>query len=254
MHLLVNGHGKLANECGRRTVRAMADRITLADRTREREGTATGLLPAISDPMALGLFAFAGAMFLLATREAGWYTGPSRLFLFPFAAVLGGVGQFLAAMWAYRMRDTLATAMLGVWGCFFLAYGGLSIVLATRPVTETTGFPELGYWYIVLAAISGAGMVAGFGQNLVFGAWLGCAAIGSVLAAIGLIGGFRIIDVLGAWLFIISSLVAWYGASAVLFRASFGRGLPLGEAARLIGQRVVTTTEAEPLPGQRRAG
>ncbi len=229
----------------------MADRIVLADRTREREVATPS---PVSDPMALGLFAFAGATFLIATRAAGWYGGATtgNLYLYPFAAILGGLAQFLAAMWAYRMRDTLATAMLGVWGCFFLAYGGLTITMAARPVNVGAGFPELGYWFIVLAAITGMGTVAALGENLVFAGWLGCATVGAILAAIGLIGGFPIVNVIAAWLFIISSLVAWYGGSAVLFRASLGRALPLGEV-RTIPARAATT-EVETVPGQRRVG
>jgi succinate-acetate transporter protein len=231
----------------------MADRIVLADRTRDRE-TALAPASAISDPMALGLFAFAGAMFLVATPVAGWYGGATggNLYLSPFASILGGLAQFLAAMWAYRIRDTLATSMLGVWGCAFLAYGGLTITLAARPVNVTAGFPELGYWFIVLAAVSGVGTVAASGENLVFAGWLGCATVGSILAAIGLIGGINIVNVIGAWVFIVSSLVAWYGASAVLLRATFGRAVPLGEVSPAT-QRV-TTTDVETMPGQRRVG
>src|SRR3954468_14976934 len=81
-------------------------------------------LQPIAAPSILGLFGFAGATFMVAANLAGWYgnTG-SGVFLFPFAAVFGGVAQFAAALWGYRARDGIATAMHGMWGSFWMAYG-----------------------------------------------------------------------------------------------------------------------------------
>src|SRR5918911_4922409 len=81
-------------------------------------------LSPIAAPSVLGLFGFAGATFIVAAHLAGWYGNPtSELILAPFAAFFGGLAQFLAGMWAYRARDGLATAMHGMWGSFWLAYG-----------------------------------------------------------------------------------------------------------------------------------
>ncbi len=66
----------------------------------------------VAAPSILGLFGFAAATFIVAANLAGWYgdtTTPT--FLFPFAAFAGGLAQFLAGRWAYRVRDGLATAM-----------------------------------------------------------------------------------------------------------------------------------------------
>ena len=69
-------------------------------------------LQPIAAPSILGLFGFAGATFIVGARLAGWYGTPaSGEFLFPFAITFGGIAQFAAAMWAYRARDGLATAM-----------------------------------------------------------------------------------------------------------------------------------------------
>src|SRR5919199_5513887 len=69
-------------------------------------------LQPIAAPSVLGLFGFAGATFMVAANMAGWYgTAKSGMFLFPFAAMFGGLAQFLAGMWAFRARDALATAI-----------------------------------------------------------------------------------------------------------------------------------------------
>ncbi|HEY6835960.1 MAG TPA: GPR1/FUN34/YaaH family transporter [Gaiellaceae bacterium] len=72
-----------------------------------RDGVATRVfLQPIAAPSILGLFGFAGATFIVASNMAGWWGTPtSGLALAPFAAMFGGLAQFLAGMWAYRARE-----------------------------------------------------------------------------------------------------------------------------------------------------
>jgi succinate-acetate transporter protein len=87
----------------------------------------------------LGLLGFAAATFIVASNLAGWWGTPkSGLVLAPFAAMFGGLAQFLAGMWAYRARDVIAAAMHGAWGAFWLAYGILNILLATHVLPTPT--------------------------------------------------------------------------------------------------------------------
>src|SRR3954449_2635449 len=128
------------------------------------DGFATRIfLQPIAAPSILGLFGFAGATFIVAANVAGWYGNHTTtpLVLAPFAMVFGGLAQLLAGMWAYRARDGIATAMHGMWGSFWLAYGILNLLAATGAITIPTGsFPELGYWFLALAAITAAGALA----------------------------------------------------------------------------------------------
>ena len=110
------------------------------------------ILQPIAAPSVLGLFGFAGATFIVASNMAGWYGNASTPgYLFPFAAFFGGLAQFLAGMWAYRARDAVATAMHGMWGSFWLAYGLLQLLVATG-VLHTGGTLDhaLGFWFIAL--------------------------------------------------------------------------------------------------------
>jgi succinate-acetate transporter protein len=134
-----------------RNVREDVERVE-DDRTRI-------FLQPIAAPSILGLYGFFGATFIVATYLAGWYGGTNvPYYLFPFAAFFGGLAQFLAGMWSYKARDGLATAMHGMWGSFWMAYGLLYFLAATGTVTLPTGpFVELGFWFIVLAAITWVG-------------------------------------------------------------------------------------------------
>src|SRR5262249_48717274 len=190
----------LRNGC--KGVPVMADHVSFIERLRARESATTATLAGVADPRVLGFYAFAGAAFLLGTRFAGWYSSgaPGNLFLFPLVMSLGGLLQLLAAMWASRARDTIATAMLGSWSAFFLGYGALTVTLRATGATPTGAFPELGYWYIVLAAISWVGMAAAAAEGDAGAAgWLLVAAAGPPPAGVGPIRGFTRIRRLRGW-------------------------------------------------------
>jgi succinate-acetate transporter protein len=214
-------------------------------------GTRVVLTP-IAAPSILGLYGFAGATFIVAAHLAGWYGGEeSALYLFPFAAMFGGLAQFLAGMWAYRARDAVATAMHGMWGSFWLAYGILNFLFATKTLTEPKPtFSELGFWFIALGAITAVGAIAVFLEgNPGVTAVLGTLALGCALAAIGNLTVGTGWDKLAGWVFVLAAVFAFYVASAMMLAAAAGRVvIPLGKAsaaANTPGRRPVRAIELE---------
>lgn len=201
---------------------------------RWRSSTRVFLQP-IAAPSVLGLFGFAAATFMVATNLAGWYgTTKSGVFLFPFAATFGGIAQFAAGLWAYRARDALATAMHGMWGAFWMAYGILWLLVAVGDVTLPAGkFPELAFWFFPLAAITLSGAVASVGENLGVTATLSTLATGAAFLGIGYLVGVHGWLVAGGWVLFASAICAFYTASAMMWKSSFGRVmLPLGNLER----------------------
>jgi len=208
-------------------------------------------LQPIAAPSILGLYGFAGATFVVAAHLAGWYGGAnSASFLFPFAAFFGGLAQFMAGMWAYRARDGLATAMHGMWGSFWMAYGLLNLLFATGTLAEPRpGFVELGYWFIVLAVITWVGMVAALAENGILAGVLGFLAAGSTSMAIGLLIGMPFWQSLAGWLFVASAALAIYLASAMMLEGAYKRViLPLGKPNAMPG--AVVTRPIEYAAGQ----
>ncbi len=207
-------------------------------------------LQPISAPSILGLFGFAGATFMVAAHMARWFGGAdSPYFLFPFAAFFGGLAQFLAAMWAYKARDGVATAMHGTWGSFWMAYGllyGMGIAGWVRIPAEGA-FPELGFWFVILAVTTWAGTWAAFAENLALMLVLGFLALGSTLAAVGFIGGADMLVMVAGWAFIISALIAWYTATGLMVNSAFGREvLALGKFAHAEEKPCVSAGVCEP--------
>jgi succinate-acetate transporter protein len=185
----------------------------------------------IAMPWVLGLYALGGGTFVIATAMAGWYGGPgSPPLLMPFVAVFGGLAQFLAGMWAYAADDVLATAMLGTWGSFWMGYGLLTVLVTSGRLAMPEGaFPELAFWFIAVAAVTWIGAVAATRQSSVLLWVFGLFAIAATIAAIATGFGLHALSVLAGWVFAIGSVVAWYGASAMLLNETFDREvLPVG--------------------------
>src|SRR5579884_1664436 len=154
----------------------LEDRRTRAMAGTEAEPWADGFdrprvfLQPIAAPSILGLAGFAGATFIVASNIAGWWGTPtSGLVLAPFAAMFGGLAQFVAGMWAYRARDAIATLAHGTWGAFWLAYGILNILLATHVLAAPTPWyhnPELGFWFFALAITTAIACFAATTESL----------------------------------------------------------------------------------------
>jgi succinate-acetate transporter protein len=150
----------------------------------------------------------------------------------PFALFFGGLGQLLAGMWAYRARDGLATAMHGMWGAFWMAYGILFLLAAVGALTipATGTFPELGYWFLVLAVITGLGTIAALAENLGLVATLLTLTVGSAFLAVFYLAGGSGWETAGGWVLVASAVCAVYTAGAMMIEGTFGRIiLPLGK-------------------------
>jgi succinate-acetate transporter protein len=208
--------------------------VETTDHTFWRDHSTIVLSP-VAAPSILGLFGFAAATFMVAANMAGWYgNADTPLILFPFALTAGGIAQFLAGMWAYRARDAVATAIHGIWGSFWIAYGlySLLIALAVLPSATAGGTAAgaFGFWFVVLAAITWAGAFAAAAENTTLAGVLVMLAAGSTLLAIALLAATPTVLVIGAYLLIISALLAWYLAAAMMLEAAFERAvLPTGK-------------------------
>jgi succinate-acetate transporter protein len=201
-----------------------------------REHTRVFLQP-IAAPSILGLFGFAVATFMVTAHLVGWYgNAKSPLLIFPFATAAGGIAQGAAALWAYKARDGLATAIHGIWGAFWLGYGFLNFMIALKLIPAPIphhAVPELGYWFFTLAAVTLAGMLASLGENL--GVTL---VLAPLWVGAGLLGVFYIVggtgwEYAGGYVTMASAFTAFYTATAMMLASSFGRVIfPLGKHRR----------------------
>ena len=219
--------------------------------------TANVFLQPVAPPSILGLFAFAATTFMIAAWMAGWYGSAfSPFYLAPFIGVFGGVAQLIAAAWSFRARDGVATAIHGTWGAFYLGYGLLYGIFAFQPRLIPLGpvFPELGVWFIVVAAVSWVLSLAAMGQRMALAAVVMSVSCGSTFAAIGLLTGVAWCSTLGGYLLILSSLCALYDATAQVLKEVYGHEvLKLGYTQRILSEPGIMAGSGEPgvIHGQR---
>jgi succinate-acetate transporter protein len=194
-------------------------------------------LQPIAAPSILGLFGFAVATFMVTAYLVGWYGKPtSPALIFPFATAAGGIAQGAAALWAYKARDGLATAIHGIWAAFWLGYGFLNFMITLKLIPAPlphAAVPELGYWFYTLAAVTLAGMIASLAESLAITAvlaplWVGAALLG-VFYTVGGTGW----EYAGGYVTMASAFTAFYAATAMMFASTFGRVIfPLGKYRR----------------------
>jgi succinate-acetate transporter protein len=193
------------------------------------------VLHPLAAPSVLGLYGFAAATFAVAAHLAGWY-GNSKTpgELWPFALAFGGVAQFMAGMWAYRVRDAVATAMHGAWGSFWIAFGihELLVQLGKLPAVAPGEKPNgaMAMWFFTLAAITAAGALAAIAENVALFALLAVLATGALFLGIGNGVGSTGWVKLSGWVLVASAILAYYLATAMMLAASAGKViLPLGK-------------------------
>jgi succinate-acetate transporter protein len=201
-----------------------------------RDHTQISLSP-VAAPSVLGLFGYAASTFMVAANLVGWYgnTATTPLILFPFFMVFGGVAQFLAGMWSYRARDTLATAVHGTWGSFWFGYGIYQLLISLGVLPGATANPiagtAFGYWFIVLAALTWMFFFASLAENIAMATVLVALAAGSTLLAIAFTAGMMgAVLTVGSYLLLVSALLAFYTGSAMVLESTYKRVvLPLGK-------------------------
>lgn len=200
-----------------------AGAVTPANERQSWEARSRVVLTPIAAPSILGLFGFAGATFMVAAHLAGWFgTTQSPLYLFP---------QFAAGLFCFRARDGLGTAMHGMWGSFWLAYGLLFLLAAVKVIAIPPGkFPELGYWFLVLGTITAIGALASLADGMGPFLTLAALATGSAFLAVNYLTGGMGWQHTGGWVLIGSAVAATYTAAAMLFESTYGKViLPLGK-------------------------
>jgi succinate-acetate transporter protein len=220
------------------------------DEVPQNEAQPRVFLQPIAAPSILGLYGLAGATFMVAAQMCHWFgSSHTTLLLVPFAAIFGGLAQFLTGMWAFKARDGVATAVHGMWGAFWMAFGILSLMLFSGRVPQPAGplFPELGYWFIVLGAITWVCAGAAAAENKSLVTTLVFLAAGSTISALALLIGVEPLITLAGYLFIICAIAAWYTASALMLNEAFGREIwSLGRSAQAKQMATMTAGVGEP--------
>ncbi|MHC1563480.1 acetate uptake transporter [Actinomycetospora sp. C-140] len=187
----------------------------------------------IADPAPLGLAAFALTTFVLSLFNAKIAPEALEPTVLPLAFFYGGIAQFLAGMWEFRRGNTFGATAFGSYGAFWLSFAAyvqfVEPALESAGATETqvktaTGLFLLGWTlftlFMLIASLRTTGALIGVFVTLFLTFALLTVADLAGASALGTVGGF---------VGILTALVAWYAATAIVTNATWGRTvMPVG--------------------------
>jgi uncharacterized protein len=177
----------------------------------------------VADPAPLGLGGFAATTFALSLFNAGITGAATVPMVLTLALFYGGVLQVLAGMWEFRNnRNTFGAVAFTSYGFFWLSVWWLfSNVVPKVPsgqVSATVGTFLL-VWTIFTLYMFVASLRLTWAHVALFGfLLLAFAALtaGAYMSSNGL-------NVLGGWLGIVTAVVAWYLAAALVINSTYKR-------------------------------
>jgi len=169
-----------------------------------------------ADPGALGLGAFALTTFVLSFANTGWIADAGAAVL-GLALFYGGITQLIAGVWEFARGNTFAATAFCSYGAFWLAAWFLN-VSGFKVGAAGFGLFFLAWGiftlYMTFAAIKTNGVIL-----LVFIAL----TLTFVFLAIGQFANSVTIGHIGAYLGILTALLAWYGSFATVINATWKR-------------------------------
>lgn len=204
-------------------------RSTLPPETLEREEARAAA--SAGEPGPLGLLGFATGTFTISSVLAGWFPSSTVAFATPVVFIFGGLAQFIAGMWSYRKGDTFSATAFGSFGAFNTSYAlYLWLKAAGLIVGPGAGLGVIGIFVACFALIALMLMVGALWKNMALVAVLFFLTLTYGLVAAGDIAG-NASNLLsyGGWAGLISSVLAFYTAAAMVINSLAQREfLPLG--------------------------
>jgi len=185
----------------------------------------------LGNPGPLGLGAFALTTFMLSVFNAGSNLIDPQLesVILPVALFYGGIAQFAAGMWEFRINNTFGATAFTSYGAFWMSFAGyiyfiVPTISSTGKVQHATGLFLLS-WFIFTLYMN----VAAYRASKQLFILLAILNITFLLLIIGNLTDTSIVINIGGWCGILTAFVAWYGSAAVLINTVWKKTiLPLG--------------------------
>jgi len=194
----------------------------------------------IADPAPLGLAAFALTTFLLSAINAGWAKSSTGGDWWGYAIAYGGLGQLLAGMWEFRNRNVFGATAFSTYGGFWIGVGLWLHFIAPTAKNALTLNRDLGWILLAFAIFNLYMLVISTQLNMaVFLVFLTLELTEIFL----FLGNFATkvpalppdptssgLIVVGGYIGVVTSLVAWYTSAAGILNGIKGRAaLPVGK-------------------------
>ena len=175
----------------------------------------------IADPAALGLGAFALTTFLLSLANSGLLPGAGAAVL-GIALFYGGIAQVAAGLWEFAKGNTFGATAFVSYGAFWLSFWWLE----TNPaVAKEAGAAGVGAFLLAWTIFTLFMTVAAIKTNGALLAVFVVLTLTFAALSIGEFSGQVGVTRLAGWLGLLTAVLAWYSAAAVVINATWKRAV-----------------------------
>jgi len=186
----------------------------------------------LGNPGPLGLAGFAMTTFILSVFNTGQIAGGLEGVVLPLALFYGGIAQFIAGLFEYKIPNTFGATAFCSYGAFWCSFAGyVYFIVPGLPAdiaNQATGLYLLA-WTIFTAYMTAAAFKVTRGLFALF-VFL---TITFILLTAGAFANHAATSHAGGWFGIITAFIAWYLSFGVTFNTTWGAAyIPLGILAK----------------------
>ena len=182
----------------------------------------------IADPAPLGLGGFAATTFALSLINTGFVGNGIVPMVLTLALFYGGGVQLLAGLWEFRNnRNTFGAVAFSTYGVFWLStWYLLSTALGKVPAGSVS--LALGMYLLVWTIFTLYMFIASLKLTVVHVLLFLCLLVTFIALTLGAFTGMSALNVIGGGVGVLTAIVAWYGAAALVVNSTFKKTvLPL---------------------------
>jgi succinate-acetate transporter protein len=179
----------------------------------------------VADPAPLGLGGFAATTFALSMVNAGVISERVAPMVLPLMLIYGGVTQLLAGMWEFRNnRNTFGAVAFTSYGAFWLSLWALNTQVLDKDAIPAGDVPQaVGVFLLAWTIFTFYMWIGSFRLNWALVGVFTALLVTFILLVIGEWASKPTIVKLGGWTGIVTAVIAWYTAAAVVVNHTFKR-------------------------------
>jgi len=183
----------------------------------------------LGNPGPLGLGGFALTTFTLSIFNTGAFVDP-RLegVVLPLALFYGGLAQFIAGLFEYKIPNTFGATAFCSYGAFWMSCAGYGKIIVPDLPAEVA-YQSTGLFLFVWMVFTLYMTFASFRVSRALFALFVNLSITFILLTGGALGQNTSATHAGGWFGLLTAIIAWYCSCAVTFNSTWGKEyIPLG--------------------------
>lgn len=188
-----------------------------------RTGDEVAGVNVIADPAPLGLGGFAATMFVLSLVNAGLMPVEAEPMVLPLALFYGGIAQIFAGLWEFRNnKNTFGATAFTSYGAFWLTFF-LLVTQFAGDIPEADRATAIGWYLLAWTVFTFYMWIGSFRVNGAVAAVFTVLLATFAVLALGEFAGATWLTRIGGLLGIITAILAWYSAPAILINSTHRR-------------------------------